>query len=78
MIDYNAKEDKRAKAVKRAKAIVQATEWSGDNRVNMTTIITAGRVLLKYIEELEAEIVTWEAEHYNREVGEFLSEQDLT
>lgn len=40
-------------AVQRAKEIVAATEWEGDLRVNMTTVIGAGRVLAKRIEELE-------------------------
>ena len=37
----------RAAAVNRAIEIVNATEWWGDMRVNMTTLIGAGRVLAK-------------------------------
>ena len=43
-------------AVKRAKEIVAAVEWSGDMRVNMTTAISAGRVLAKRLAELEQAI----------------------
>ena len=42
------------RAVERAKNIVRANEWDGDMRVNMTTVIGAGRVLAKRVEELEA------------------------
>ena len=45
----------RAAAVARAKDIVRADEWKGDIRVNMTTVIGAGRVLAKRLEEMEAE-----------------------
>ena len=41
-------------AITRATEIVHATEWSGDMRVNMTTIIGAGRVLAKRVRELES------------------------
>lgn len=41
------------RAVERAKNIVRANEWEGDMRVNMTTIIGAGRVLANRVEELE-------------------------
>ena len=43
-------------AIQRAKDIVAASEWEGDMRVNMTTIIGAGRVLAKRVDELEKAI----------------------
>lgn len=43
-------------AVDRAKQIVAAETWSGDMRVNATTIIGAGRVLAKRLAELDAEV----------------------
>ena len=43
-------------ATERATGIVRATEWSGDMRINMTTIIGAGRVLAKRVGELESEV----------------------
>ena len=38
--------------VMRAVEIVEASEWSGDMRVNMTRAIGAGRVLAKRVHEL--------------------------
>ena len=38
--------------VMRAREIVEAVEWSGDIRVNMTRVIGAGRVLAKRVCEL--------------------------
>lgn len=49
----NDAESARSRAVKRAKEIVTANEWEGDLRSNMTTVIGAGRVLAKRIDELE-------------------------
>ena len=43
-------------AIQRAKDIVSANVWEGDMRVNMTTVIGAGRVLAKRVEELEKAI----------------------
>lgn len=43
------------KAVARAREIVHAVEWRGDMRVNMTTILGAGRVLDKRLTEVEAQ-----------------------
>ncbi len=44
-------------AINRAKEIVAAQEWDGDIRVNMTTVIGAGRVLSRRVSELERIIV---------------------
>jgi hypothetical protein len=41
------------KAVQQCKDIVRATTWEGDIRVNITTIIGAGRILAKRVDELE-------------------------
>ena len=43
-------------AIERATDIVNASEWSGDMRVNMTRVIGAGRVLVKALSERDAEI----------------------
>ena len=43
-------------AIERATEIVNASEWSGDMRVNMTRVIGAGRVLAKALAERGAEI----------------------
>ena len=43
--------------ISHAMEIVNANEWSGDTRVNMTTVIGAGRVLARRVEELELIIV---------------------
>lgn len=44
-------------AIQKAKEIVAAHEWEGDIRVNMTTVIGAGRVLSRRVSELEDIIV---------------------
>ena len=41
--------------LKRATEIVNAVEWSGDMRVNLTTALGAGRVLLKMLEKTQQE-----------------------
>ena len=41
--------------IERAKATVNAVEWSGDMRVNLTTVLSAGRILARYIDKLENE-----------------------
>jgi hypothetical protein len=41
------------KTIQQCKNIVRATSWEGDIRVNITTIIGAGRVLAKRVDELE-------------------------
>ena len=43
-------------AVTRSKRIVNATEWEGDLRANITTVLGAGRVLAKRVAELEADL----------------------
>ena len=48
----------RHPAVKRAIEIVNAVEWEGDMRVNMTTVVGASRVLAKRVAELEK----WQSE----------------
>lgn len=53
---YETKQTKRIDALQRAIDIVRAVEWEGDLRVNMTTVIGAGRVLAKWIEDIEAAI----------------------
>jgi hypothetical protein len=40
--------------VMRAIEIVNAVEWSGDMRVNMTCVVGAGRVLAKRVNELQS------------------------
>ena len=55
MTDTNELQRIADSVVKRAQEIVAATQWSGDMRVNMTTIIGAGRVLAKRLEEVRAE-----------------------
>lgn len=57
------------RAVERAKDIVRTNEWEGDMRVNMTTIIGAGRVLAKRVEELEA-IICGGICNFNQPCGE--------
>jgi len=42
-----------ANRIERAKSVFRATEWSGDSRVNMITMMNAGIVLLRHVEELE-------------------------
>lgn len=49
-----ARKELNVNAVQRAREIVLANEWKGDIRQNMTTIIGAGRVLAKRIDELES------------------------
>ena len=49
--------------IERAKGIVAATEWSGDMRVNMNTVIDAGRVLARRLEELESILESRGAAH---------------
>jgi hypothetical protein len=49
--------------IQKAKDIVSASEWEGDLRVNMTTIIGAGRVLAKRVDELEEAVRLAEAQH---------------
>ena len=44
---------RKMEAVQRAREIVRASEWFGDPRVNMTTLIGAGRVLDKALGEVE-------------------------
>lgn len=46
----------RDEAIAHAQEIVNASEWSGDMRVNMTRVIGAGRVLNKALKELQSEI----------------------
>jgi|15BtaG_2_1085339.scaffolds.fasta_scaffold28410_3 hypothetical protein len=43
-------------AVRKASEIAQATEWSGDPRMNFLTAISAARVLQSENERLRAEI----------------------
>lgn len=52
----------RNNAVKRAAEIVSTSEWSGDLRVNLTTVIGAGRVLLKRLAEQSDELDALRAE----------------
>jgi hypothetical protein len=40
------------KKIKKAQEIVNATTWEGDIRININRIISAGRTLSKYIDEL--------------------------
>jgi monomeric isocitrate dehydrogenase len=49
------------KAVQQCKDIVRATTWEGDIRVNITTIIGAGRILAKRVDELEEALRTIKA-----------------
>jgi hypothetical protein len=44
-------------AINKSKEIVAAEEWEGDIRVNMTTVIGAGRVLSRRVNELERIVV---------------------
>jgi len=46
----------RREAVRKAEEIAQATEWSGDPRINFLTAINAAKVLHKEVERLRAEI----------------------
>jgi monomeric isocitrate dehydrogenase len=46
------------KTIQQCKNIVRATSWEGDIRVNITTIIGAGRVLAKRVDELEEALRT--------------------
>ena len=50
------------KAIERALQIVNAVEWSGDMRVNMTTVLGAGRVLAKALEMAESKLNADESE----------------
>jgi hypothetical protein len=61
MTDTNELQRIADSAVKRAQEIVAATEWDGDMRVNITTIIGAGRVLNKRLQEREAELAALRA-----------------
>jgi monomeric isocitrate dehydrogenase len=49
------------KTIQQCKNIVRATSWEGDIRVNITTIIGAGRVLAKRVDELEEALRTIKA-----------------
>lgn len=52
-------------AILRALAIVNATEWSGDIRVNMNTVIGAGRVLAKALAVTETNLCTEQTRRAN-------------
>ena len=56
MTDPTSAAAKKANTLTRALEIVNAVEWSGDARVNLTTVIGAGRVIAKAYAEQAAEL----------------------
>ena len=50
--------------VKRAVEVFTATEWSGDPRLNMTTMMNAGKVLLREYLDVRSKLIA--AEQYGR------------
>ncbi len=52
-------------AIAKAQQIVAADEWRGDHRVNLTTVVGAGRVLSHRVSELERVIVKARREFRN-------------